>query len=314
MDSFHKLVYVSDQLVSFFQQSNLGNGLAFLLPDAPSKALRLDFTKEESFDALKEIVSMQDILSYLQESEHVEYREQNCPPAEIAADFFHSMNVFKSLDLLINKRIATIHILSLLMKLVYLVNQLEQPDCRLVRYNDNMVSHFGPTTNTRYMLEGVDVTPEQHTASEDPTPDRSLSGFARMQSFERIRVRQDDRDFEEGYKTGRKYGTKFVKEFRPYNPQRPDDEWGLWHQSFPKLLEMYCIDDSCVTPLQLKELKSQMVTSFSNPQISHLAMFQRPATRETNPNMEEATFLSVYLEVLVDAHQDHEEPDEPEEQ
>jgi hypothetical protein len=170
--------YVSDNFIGFVRQGNFGNGIALLFPKTNpeyasiTKETRAISGAEDPDGALTAVasdlgISVADVLK------------------KLGVDKAMARNLadprFVISPLIIDRGIATSPILMSLMAHYINVNGLRDPTTGRIHVDENMRLHFGDGTNTRWVLNKHDYTPDDIVRS-DPQTNVDRSGLDRILS------------------------------------------------------------------------------------------------------------------------------------
>lgn len=185
--------YVTDRFVDFVRSGNFGNGLALLFPGVSPETHAIPCANDQRTGDTKK------------RDEAIAAVEREC--AEILggkslAEFLETdtAKLYKLADprslllLLLNNNVASSPLLMTIMTRYNKVNGLTDPATKRIHVDKNMSKHFGPGTDSRWMLKGADFTPTdaQVSAVEDQAErDRlqtivdnsKLSVFEQLQNY-----------------------------------------------------------------------------------------------------------------------------------
>jgi hypothetical protein len=246
-----QLFNVSDQLVSYLTEANYGNGLAYLFKD-PATIKANGHDEKVRVEILKSVGGPNKLLQLLQNYENTAAAAEGRQPGEVTPDMVDSLDVQRSLDLILSRRIASSRLLISLFILISEVNGLlSKTDPQRIHYDINMLKWFGADTNTRWLLNGTDLTPVSQTGvpADVKNVDKFVGRLADVNksAFERLT--------DHTVKTMR--DKKEIPLMIPYDAEvysENKDDWGLLHSGYLHLISYCRIPVEVLTLQQRAEL------------------------------------------------------------
>lgn len=184
--------YVTNQFVDFVKSGNFGNGLALLFPNVSDKTHAIPCAndcrpgggtkyRDEAIAAVE-----RECADILDGKSLVEYLETDL------ASLYKLADPRTLLLLLLNNNVATSPLLMTIMARYNSVNGLTDPVSKRIHVDKNMTKHFGPGTNSRWLLNKTDFTPTQADvdAAEDPAERERLKSIvdrANLSIYEQLK-------------------------------------------------------------------------------------------------------------------------------
>lgn len=187
--------YVTDQFVNFVRTGNFGNGLALLFPNVsdathaiPVASDKLSGTTEHADAAIKAVEK--ECAGVLKGQTLLQYLDTDIATLRMLADPRWLILT------LLSHNVVTSPLLMTIMARYAKVNNLTDPETKRINFSKdkNMRQHFGPGTNSRWFLGGVDYTPTEETIKAAPEAERAelreIMENANLSIYDRLLARK----------------------------------------------------------------------------------------------------------------------------